>query len=397
MSGPVDGTREDGREDGKDEARRRVLAPAARPARPARPEGSAGRPVVITGGAGFIGTNLADRLLGQGRRVRLLDNLSRPGVERNLAWLRARYGERLGVEIADVRDAAAVRKAVRGAEAVFHFAAQVAVTTSLDDPLYDFQVNALGTLNVLEAVRQSDQGGAPPPLIFTSTNKVYGGMEDVALGCTRGRYEPADRQLAARGFSEDRPLDFHSPYGSSKGAADQYVLDYARSYGLRTVVFRMSCIYGPHQFGTEDQGWVAHFLIRALEGRPITLYGDGRQVRDVLYVGDLVRAFLLAEEHVGEIAGRAFNIGGSAAHTTSLLELVERIAALHGRRPEVAFEGWRTGDQRYYVSDVRRFAEATGWQPCVGLEEGLGKLYNWLLEMRGTRPRRQPEVAAVRA
>jgi len=387
MSGPVEGTREDG----KDGARRRVIARAARPERAER---AAGRPVVITGGAGFIGTNLADRLLGQGRRVRLLDNLSRPGVERNLAWLRAQYGERLGVEIADVRDAAAVRKAVRGAETVFHFAAQVAVTTSLDDPLHDFEVNARGTLNVLEAVRESD---LPPPLIFTSTNKVYGGMEDVALGCRRGRYEPADRQLAARGFSEDRRLDFHSPYGCSKGAADQYVLDYARSYGLRTVVFRMSCIYGPHQFGTEDQGWVAHFLIRALEGRPITLYGDGRQVRDVLYVGDLVRAFLLAEEHVGEIAGRAFNIGGSAANTVSLLELVERIAALHGRRPEVLFEGWRTGDQRYYVSDVRRFAEATGWQPGVGLEEGLGKLYNWLLEMRGTRPRRQPEVAAVRA
>jgi CDP-paratose 2-epimerase len=368
------------------------MNPVSRPVRstsPARPV----RPVVITGGAGFIGTNLADRLLCDGRRVRLLDNLSRPGVERNLEWLRAQHGERLAVEIADVRDAAAVRKAVRGAEAVFHFAAQVAVTTSLDAPLHDYEVNAGGTLNVLEAVRAAD--GEPPPLVFTSTNKVYGGMEDVALRCEGRRYEPADRELAARGFSEDRRLDFHSPYGCSKGAADQYVLDYARSYGLRAVVFRMSCIYGPHQFGTEDQGWVAHFLIRAVEGRPITLYGDGCQVRDVLYVGDLVRAFLLAEERIDEIGGRAFNIGGGPGNTVSLLEVIDRIGALHGRRPEVAFEGWRTGDQRYYVSDVRRFAAATGWQPRVGVEEGLGNLYNWLLEMRGTARQRQPEVAAV--
>jgi len=331
--------------------------------------------VLITGGSGFIGTNLADRIASSGRRVRLLDNLSRPGVEQNLRWLREVHGDRVSIEIADVRDAAAVRRAVAGVSAVFHFAAQTAVTTSLDDPANDFDVNARGTLNVLEAVRAQD---SPPPLLFTSTNKVYGGMEDVPLRLRDLRYAPCDP--AHTGFGEDRPLDFHSPYGCSKGAADQYVLDYARSYGLNTAVFRMSCIYGPHQFGTEDQGWVAHFLLRALDDRAITLYGDGCQVRDVLYVDDLVRAFLLAEEHIGEIRGQAFNIGGGPANTTSLLGLIDLIGALHGRRPKVFFEGWRTGDQRYYVSDTARFQAATGWTPRVGVREGVSNLYNWLLE-----------------
>ena len=343
-----------------------------------RPAGD--RAVVITGGSGFIGTNLADKIASSGRRVRLLDNLSRPGVEENLRWLRETHGDRIAIEVADVRDPAAVRRVVAGAGAVFHFAAQVAVTTSLDDPIHDFEVNALGTLNVLEAVRAQE---VPPPVFFTSTNKVYGGMEDVELRLRGQRYEPADETLRARGFGEDRRLDFHSPYGSSKGAADQYVLDYARSYGLKTVVFRMSCIYGPHQFGTEDQGWVAHFLLRALDGRPITLYVDGMQVRDVLYVEDLVRAFLLAEENVDRLAGQAFNMGGGASHTVSLLELIDLIGSLHGQRPRVFFEGWRTGDQRYYVSNTRKFEEATGWRQRVSVREGVGNRYNWLLEFRG--------------
>jgi CDP-paratose 2-epimerase len=338
------------------------------------------RAVVITGGSGFIGTNLADKIASSGRRVRLLDNLSRPGVEENLRWLRETHGDRVAIEIADVRDPLAVRRVVAGAGAVFHFAAQVAVTTSLDDPVHDFDVNARGTLNVLEAVRAQDN---PPPVFFTSTNKVYGGMEDVELRLRGQRYEPADDTLRARGFGEDRRLDFHSPYGCSKGAADQYVLDYARSYGLKTVVFRMSCIYGPHQFGTEDQGWVAHFLLRALDGRPITLYGDGMQVRDVLYVEDLVRAFLLAEENVDRLAGHAFNMGGGTANTVSLLELIDLIGNLHGQRPRVFFEGWRTGDQRYYVSNTRKFEEATGWRPRASVREGVGNLYNWSLEFRG--------------
>lgn len=342
--------------------------------------GRAERTVLVTGGSGFIGTNVAHALAAAGRRVRLLDNLSRAGVEENLRWLKATHGDRVSIEVADVRDAAAVRRAVTGVETVFHFAAQVAVTTSLADPVHDFEVNAHGTLNVLEAVRTQP---APPALVFTSTNKVYGGMEDVDLRLAGRRYEPGDEILRQNGFGEARRLDFHSPYGASKGAADQYVLDYARSYGLRTAVFRMSCIYGPHQFGNEDQGWVAHFLIRALEAHPITLYGDGMQVRDILYVEDLVRAFLLAEQNIETIAGQAFNIGGGAANTVSLLELLDLIGELHGRRPRVSFKDWRTGDQRYYVSDTRKFQAATGWKPRVNVREGVSNLYNWLAEYRG--------------
>jgi CDP-paratose 2-epimerase len=346
----------------------------------ARADARTERTVLITGGSGFIGTNLAHRIASSGRRVRLLDNLSRPGVEHNLSWLRETHGDRISIEVADVRDPLAVRRAVAGVETVFHFAAQVAVTTSLIDPGHDFDVNVRGTLNVLEAVRTREN---PPALLFTSTNKVYGGMEDVPLRRRGDRYEPCGEILRARGFSEDRRLDFHSPYGCSKGAADQYVLDYARSYGLRTALFRMSCIYGPHQFGTEDQGWVAHFLIRALDGRPLTLYGDGMQVRDILYVEDLVEAFLLAEKNIGAIAGQAFNMGGGAGNTVSLLELVDLIGALHGRRPEVFYEDWRTGDQRYYVSDFSKLTAATGWSPRVNARQGVSKLYNWLLEFRG--------------
>ena len=350
------------------------------------------RPALVIGGAGFVGSNLADRLLRDGREVVVFDTLARPGVERNLAWLRAAHGERVTFVRGDVRDRDAVREAVRdggGAGAagdVYHFAAQVAVTTSLGDPGDDFDVNARGTLNVLEAVRAlRDETGYAAPVLFTSTNKVYGELSDVAEARSPGgarRYEPADAALAATGIAESRPLDFHSPYGCSKGAADQYVCDYARSFGLPTVVFRMSCIYGPRQFGTEDQGWVAHFLIRALGGRPITLYGDGLQVRDVLFVDDLVDAFLLARRHVARLAGRAFNIGGGPANTTSLLELVERIGGLTGRRPDVRFEAWRTGDQRWYVSDVRAFGAATGWQPRTSLAEGLGRLHGWLAASR---------------
>ena len=338
------------------------------------------RTVVITGGSGFIGTNLAHAVASAGRRVRLLDNLSRPGVEQNLRWLKETHGDRVAIDVADVRDPFAVLRAVKNAETVFHFAAQVAVTTSLVDPVQDFEVNVRGTLNVLEAVRVQEQ---PPALLFTSTNKVYGGLIDVPLKLKGLRYEPCDAAVQARGFGEERPLDFHSPYGCSKGAADQYVHDWARSYGLRTAVFRMSCIYGPHQFGTEDQGWVAHFLLRALEDRPITLYGDGMQVRDVLYVEDLVRAFLLAERHVDTLAGQAFNMGGGAGNTLSLLELVDLIGELRGSSPRVFFENWRPGDQRYYVSDTGRFTAATGWQPRVGAREGVSNLYNWLMEFRG--------------
>jgi CDP-paratose 2-epimerase len=353
--------------------------------------GAKDRPVLITGGCGFIGTNVAHRLLSSGQSVLLFDNLSRPGVERNLKWLRQTHGDLMRIEAADVQDPHALRSAVNKAAQVFHFAAQVAVTTSLTNAVHDFDVNARGTVNLLEALRAQDE---PPPLVFTSTNKVYGGLPDVKLRVNGDRYEPEDDVLRASGIGEERPLDFHSPYGCSKGAADQYVIDYARTFGLPAVVFRMSCIYGPHQFGNEDQGWVAHFLIRALQGEPITLYGDGMQVRDILFVDDLVDAFLLAQAKMPKVTGQAFNIGGGPSNTMSLLQLLDLIERDSGERPRTRFGAWRPGDQRYYVSDVRKMAQATGWKPRVGVEEGVRRLYEWLRE--NAIKRRTPAAVAAR-
>ncbi|MAM89752.1 NAD-dependent epimerase/dehydratase family protein [Allohahella sp. A8] len=333
------------------------------------------KPVLITGGAGFIGTNVAERLIQQGESVLIFDNLGRAGVERNLEWLCQTYGSKVQLEIADIRDDHLVRDAVHRASKIYHFAAQVAVTTSIDSPQRDFDINMRGTLNILETMRQMD---APPPLLFTSTNKVYGDLEDVKLAKVGKRYAPVS-EAYAEGVDERYPLDFHSPYGCSKGAADQYVLDYARTFGLKAVVFRMSCIYGPHQFGTEDQGWVAHFLIQAMKNRPLTLYGDGHQVRDILYVDDLVNAMLMAHEKMDELSGRAFNIGGSAANATSLLEILERIEALTGRPCGYSLSDWRLGDQRYYVSDTSLFQKLTGWKPATTIEEGLANLHHWIV------------------
>lgn len=332
---------------------------------------------LITGGAGFVGVNLADRLLSEGKSVMIFDNLSRAGVQNNLLWLNEKYHENLDVMIADIRDKEAVKTAVENAEQVFHFAAQVAVTTSLVNPYLDFEVNALGTLNVLEAIRNSAH---QPPVIFTSTNKVYGDMEDVGLVMNGTRYHPESLSFRKNGISEMQNLNFHSPYGCTKGVADQYMLDYARTFGLRTVVFRMSCIYGPHQFGTEDQGWVAHFLIQALKNNPITLYGDGKQVRDILFVEDLVDAFLLAQKNIDSISGNAFNMGGGVNNTVSLLELIDMIGRISGKEPEVHFDDWRPSDQKYYVSDFGKFRDTTGWQPTNSTSEGVTKLYQWLLE-----------------
>jgi CDP-paratose 2-epimerase len=315
----------------------------------------------------------------------IYDNLSRPGVEQNLRWLRETHESRVEFVKGDVRDAEALRQCVERSGQVFHFAAQVAVTTSLVEPVHDFEVNARGTLNLLEALRGMAD---PPPLVFTSTNKVYGELDDVALRLSGKRYEPSDPVVRRAGISEARPLDFHSPYGCSKGAADQYVVDYARTFDIPAAVFRMSCIYGPHQFGNEDQGWVAHFLIRALGGEPITLYGDGSQVRDILFVEDLVNAFLLAQENIESISGQAFNIGGGPANTISLLELIDVIGRLHGAKPDVHFDKWRPGDQRYYVSDHGKFAKATGWKPQTGAHAGVEKLYEWLCEFRAAGTRR---------
>jgi CDP-paratose 2-epimerase len=340
-------------------------------------------PVLITGGAGFIGTNLADRLLSARQPVIIYDNLSRPGVRQNLDWLHSAHGDLVQIEEADVRDFNSLRRAVARASQVFHFAAQVAVTTSLADPIADFEINARGTLNLLEALRALDN---PPPLIFTSTNKVYGDLCDIRLRMNDGRCEPEDNEVRVHGFNEERSLHFHSPYGCSKGAACQYVLDYARTFGLRTAVFRMSCIYGLHQFGNEDQGWVAHFLIRALNNQPITIYGDGCQVRDVLFADDLIDAFLLAQRNIDALAGQVFNIGGGPANTTSLLELLELIGELSSRSPDVRFDERRPADQQYYVSDTRKFLAATGWAPKVGVREGVTRLYQWLHEFRRAAP-----------
>ncbi len=330
---------------------------------------------LITGGAGFIGSNLAHALLSRGEDVLLFDNLSRPGVERNVRWLREQHGERVRVAPADLRDASALRDAVRHADRVFHFAAQVAVTTSLLAPREDFAINAGGTLSLLEALRELDE---PPPLVFTSTNKVYGALADVPLSHRDGRYTPRDPVLRANGIGERRTLDFHSPYGCSKGVADQYVLDYARCFGLPATVFRMSCIYGPRQLGNEEQGWVAHFLARALRRESITIYGDGMQMRDVLYVGDLVDAFLLASAHIDAVRGQAFNVGGGPENAVSLLDVLERIEQMLGEKPDVRFGAWRRGDQRYYCSDTRKLQETIGWRPRTSVDEGLSRLRSWL-------------------
>jgi CDP-paratose 2-epimerase len=340
------------------------------------------RAILITGGAGFVGTNLAHRLSSAGAMVLLLDSLARPGVERNLRWLRATHGDLVQVTIGDVRDALLVRRLVARASFVYHFAAQVAVTASLASPRPDFEVNAGGTVNVLEAARTLDD---PPPVLYTSTNKVYGACARLPLVSNGTRYVPAG-PAAARGIDEGWPLDPRTPYGCSKAAADQYVLDYARSFALPTVVLRMSCVYGPHQLGNEDQGWVAHFVRSAIEGRPVTIYGDGLQVRDVLHVDDLVDALLLARVHVRALAGQAFNVGGGPDHALSLLDLLDLLATLHGPMPAPRFEPPRPGDQRYYVSDTRRFQAASGWQPHVTIREGVTGLYRWLRESQDRRP-----------
>jgi CDP-paratose 2-epimerase len=347
-----------------------------------RPSASSSRIALVTGGAGFIGTNVAAALAESGARVRIFDNLSRKGVEQNLLWLRDTYGDAIEIALGDIRDRPSIDRFVRDVSEVYHFAAQVAVTSSLDDPLHDFAVNAGGTLNLLEALRALE---TPPPLIFTSTNKVYGDLEDVELVPDGSRYVPADTSTRMSGISEERPVNFHSPYGCSKGAADQYVLDYARTFGMPAVVFRMSCIYGPHQFGTEDQGWVAHFLIRAMDHAPITIYGDGLQVRDILYVDDLVRAFMLAQKHIDTVSGQAFNMGGGPTRTTSLVELVELIGELERREVRLDFDAWREADQRYYVSDTRRFEELTGWTPRVSVGEGVRALHAWLQATRAAK------------
>ena len=330
--------------------------------------------ILVTGGAGFVGCHLVHDLLGDNRKVTVLDSLSRRGSERNLEWLQRQHPDGdLRFVKGDVRDPQAVKSAAEDVDAIYHLAGQVAVTSSVQDPRVDFEINALGTLNVLEAARQSP---CQPVVMFTSTNKVYGSMEDVALVEKDTSYEYRD---LPDGIPESRPLDFHSPYGCSKGAADQYVRDYARIYGLRTVVFRMSCIYGPRQFGNEDQGWLAHFIISAGTGAPITIYGDGKQVRDVLFVEDLVRALRGAVDKISVTAGKVYNIGGGPANTLSVWQEFGRLLAeLSGEAVTVSYRDWRPGDQPCYVSDIRNVGRDLGWKPEVDKRAGIRRLWEWV-------------------
>jgi CDP-paratose 2-epimerase len=330
--------------------------------------------VLVTGGAGFVGCNLADSLLSDGHRVIVADNFSRDGVRMNAAWLQRRHGSKVRVETVDVRDGARVRPLVREAKMVFHLAAQVAVTTSLADPAADLETNVIGTFNVLEAARGMLN---PPGILFTSTNKVYGGMHDVPVALDGERYAYADGRP---GIAEDARLDFHSPYGCSKGAADQYVHDYSRIFGLPTVVFRMSCIYGTRQFGTEDQGWVAHFGRAMLRGEPLTIYGDGCQVRDVLWIGDLVAAMRLAMEKIDTVSGEVLNLGGGAGNAVSVRGVIARLREITGVRAQARYADWRPGDQKIYVSDTGRAERVLGWRAETGWEEGLERLAGWLHE-----------------
>lgn len=332
--------------------------------------------ILITGGAGFIGSNLAGYFVERGHTIRVLDNLSRRGTRSNLDWILARCGESVEFVEGDVRDVAAVHAAIEGSDAVFHLASQVAVTTSVADPRLDLEVNALGTFNVLEAARASSP---MPAVIFTSTNKVYGAMEDVAVICDGRRYKYGD---CPEGIDETRPLDFHSPYGCSKGAADQYTRDYYRIYGVPTVVFRMSCIFGPRQFGTEDQGWIAHFLISSLLWRPLTVYGDGMQVRDILYVDDLARLFEMTLERLDVAAGSVYNVGGGERNNISLLDLLEFIEEFLGRKVTVRFDAWRPGDQLIYISNLSKVKGDLGWAPQVDKADGLRRMFQWLEDHR---------------
>jgi len=328
--------------------------------------------ILVTGGAGFIGSNLCARYLKRGDKVALFDNLSRMGSRENLRWLES-LGGGLEVVIGDVRvNVGQLRDALKDVDVVFHLAGQVAVTTSVLNPREDFEINALGTFNVLEAVRES---GRKPVLFYSSTNKVYGSMEDLAVIELNGRYAYKD---FPQGIGEDRILDFHSPYGCSKGCADQYVCDYARIYGLRTVVFRKSCIYGYRQFGIEDQGWVAWFAIAALLKRKINIFGNGKQVRDVLFIEDLLDAYDLALRNIGTTAGRVYNIGGGPNNQLSLFELVRFLEGEFGRKIELEFHNWRPGDQPVFCCDISKANKEFGWEPRTGYKEGVNKLAEWI-------------------
>ena len=332
----------------------------------------------ITGGAGFIGINSADYFIEQGHEVVIYDNLSRAGGPANLEWLGERHERRWDFVRGDVRDAPLLAQSLKGADAVLHLASQVAVTTSVLNPREDFEINALGTFNLLEAVRQEAPEAA---VLYASSNKVYGGMESVKVIEQSGRYAFAD---FVNGIPENFPLEFHSPYGCSKGAGDQYTIDYARIYGLRSVSLRQSCIYGRRQFGVEDQGWVAHFVIAATLGRPITIYGDGRQVRDLLHVSDLVRAYDLCIQRIDQLSGMALNLGGGPENTLAIWsEFGPLLSSLVGHPVPATFDAWRPGDQKVFVANVARAATLLGWRPGVSPAEGIADLFAWVQANKG--------------
>jgi CDP-paratose 2-epimerase len=329
---------------------------------------------LVTGGAGFIGSNYVHRLLERGENVTVYDNLSR--TKRNIEWLKSEFGENaFDLVVGDVRDAQLVAESAKDADVIVHLAGQVAVTTSVIDPRDDFESNAFGTFNVLEAARLS---GRNPIFIYASTNKVYGGMEDVALfeEPTRWRYKDL-----IQGCPETQPLDFHSPYGCSKGSGDQYVRDYSRIYDLPTVVYRQSCIYGMRQFGIEDQGWVAWFIIAAVTGKPITIYGDGKQVRDILFVDDLLDAYDFAVEKIDVAKGQVYNLGGGPQNVMSIwAEFQPKLEKLLGKSIPVSHSDWRPGDQRVFYADIRKAEKELGWKPQVNVEAGVRKLFEWVTE-----------------
>lgn len=328
--------------------------------------------ILVTGGAGFIGSNVADYFASRGHYIHLFDNFSRFGAEHNLDRLKEH--ESVGFTRADIRDADAVTDCVRAVspDAIIHLAAQVAVTTSVIDPIEDFEINAKGTMNILEAARKMPM---PPIMLFSSTNKVYGSLDHL-------QYEERDDEYGfingRGGVSEDAPLDFHSPYGCSKGVADQYCLDYHRVYGLKTVVFRQSCIFGNNQYGIEDQGWVAWFLIAALTGKKITIFGNGKQVRDLLHVDDLARVFELAIDKIDTVKGNAFNIGGGPNNKMSILQMIEFIKSQVNENLSLGWSDFRPGDQMIYVSDISKFTEMTGWEPLKPIDQGLMQLTDWI-------------------
>jgi len=333
----------------------------------------------ITGGAGFIGSNFVNRLLERNEKVTIYDNLSRAGAPMNIRWLREkRGGDSFKLIEGDVRDADLVTHSMQAAGVVVHLAAQVAVTSSVVKPREDFEINAQGTFNVLEGARIN---GKDPVFIFASTNKVYGEMENVAVveEATHWRYDNLPN-----GCSEDQPLDFHSPYGCSKGAGDQYVRDYARIYGLRSVVCRQSCIYGPRQFGVEDQGWAAWMVIAAITGRPLSIYGDGKQVRDILHVEDLLDAYDAIIDRIDQVKGQVFNLGGGPGNMISIWKEFGPMLEKHLGKPiPVAWADWRPGDQKVFVADIRKAQKELGWQPRISAAAGVEKLYRWVKENEG--------------